>query len=209
VPRDHAQREDALRTAAVALALALVACGPKPAPEATTSSADAPAGATSLAAPADVPGFYDPVSKTAESVTDTLELADIAKPAPEAAQRLKLVSGLGLVYELHLVDTAPASADIGAEAWTALLPVPDDAPVSVYAVDAEDVSAKAPNGGFCSPDRATFLALAQFTNAMGEKELQIAAFKDTVWPPRDTPPALCGAFGYVEHTQSVENDDAP
>jgi hypothetical protein len=177
--------------------LALAACG-QPAPKSEQTGQDE-AGAPPPAPVHATPKLYDPISKTAEAITDTLEIVDLGQVGPNAPPRVKITLGFGHVYEADWVNTAKASADVGGEAWTALLPIPEDVTVTVYAVQSELVNAKAENGGLCKPEATSFIAIAEYKNALDEQELQMAAFKDKTWPPKAAPD-LCGTFTYIAHT---------
>ncbi len=182
---------------AAPLLAALLACGPRagePPPAGPPQEASAPAPAPEAARGPTL--SYDAVSKTAESFTGALTVETLAGSA--AGEPAKIIAARGQTYDLSLVATAAASQDIAGQAWTAILPVPDAARVSVHKVRLETAVPNTPNGGLCAPETTHFLALATFSNTFGAKEMQIAAFSGKTWPPAPDALNLCGSFTYVE-----------
>ena len=177
------------RNSALLAVFLLAACSQPPQTNDSNSAAlHAPAYAT--------PKKYEAISRTAEAITGGLEIANGERAGENAPPRVKLTFGLGHVYEGDWVETSLASADIAGEAWTATLPVPGEAEVSVYSIASETLKPDTPNGGLCNPAKVQFLAVAAYRNAMGEDELQMAAFSDPQWPPVGAP-QLCGTFTYI------------
>jgi hypothetical protein len=172
-------------------ALALAACGPSP----DQTGADEP-GAPGPPPPSAAPRLFEPLSKTAEAFTGTLELTELPRPGPNATQRFNIVSGMGHTWEIESIDKATTTDKVGSTMWRTLMPNSSD--VNIYAVNEEHIKPGTPNGGLCGDDKTAFLALAESESQTGEGELEIAAFTGAAWPPTaDRDPPLCGTFGYI------------
>ncbi|MGE3303049.1 MAG: hypothetical protein AB7M12_08025 [Hyphomonadaceae bacterium] len=176
---------------------ALAACGPQAPQQGAGPASSAPPSAVASAAPPPAapigpPRFFDAMSNTAMSFTDALEVDDLGQA------RARFSGKTGLVYEGEQAAKSTAGAMVGGMALTALLPTaPAGAPLAIYRVTSEQIGPKAPNGGFCAPDKTGLLAVVEYAAADGAREMQVAAFKDSAWPPK-TLDGLCGTFGYAE-----------
>jgi hypothetical protein len=159
--------------------IALAACGPK---------APGETGASGARDGEHAPRHYEAISKTAEAFTGALDVTDIAPAA------IRIVADSGHVYEARLVSAGRGGDKVGVTAWTSIMPIPEDAAIALDSVTSELVNAKAANGGWCSPEKTRFLALASYEEG-GAHMMQIAAFSDDAWPPARTP-QLCGTFTY-------------
>ena len=174
--------------------VALAACGPK-----TPDGTDEP-GAPEAAKVEHAPRHYDAISKTAEAFTGGLDVTDVDPVGPNATPSIKIITDNGHVYEANLVSTGRGSDKVGVTMWASILPIPEDADIALESVTQELVNAKAPNGGWCSPNKTGFLALATYKEDDREEMMQIAAFSDEQWPPARTP-LLCGTFTYQLKTE--------
>jgi hypothetical protein len=188
-----------LRAAARGLALAIVfalgACNRPPSSEGLEQDEQPTLENASAVA---APRLYDPMSKTAEAFTGSLEFTDLPQVGPNEAPKIKIIAGLGHVWEISWVGQQAASEAIGGQQWLSFLPAAEGAQVNIYSVDAESINAQAPNGGLCAPDATGFMAFTEAPNATGDTQLTIAAFKDKAWPPQNGRPAqLCGTFSYT------------
>jgi hypothetical protein len=111
-----------------------------------------------------------------------------------------LTFGRGLAYETTPAASRKAS-DIYAKnagTWVDLFAVDATTPIEVREVAAETVSAQAPNGGLCAPNKTTFIALASSPDSSNLPALKIAAFKASVTPGAEANETdLCGTFNYA------------
>jgi hypothetical protein len=196
--------------------LALAACQPGTDKAKAAANADARTQAEAKAeAPAAAPAAdgqpqlvsqavsFDPLSKTAESVTGALSLSILPPSTPDAPPMTRMTASNGSVYETALV---PGGAETARDVdWSSIFSTrisfepnaPADVPsVDLHAVKSETIAPKAPNGGFCGKEKTGFLAMAiPITLPGGGLAMSIAAFKGDAWPPKDAT-ALCGVYTY-------------
>jgi hypothetical protein len=189
------------------LGAALLACGCGPRAKAP-DGADA-SGAGAAAHAAHPPRLYDAISKTAMSFTGNIEITDVDPVGPNAPPALKIIADLGHIYETDLIANQRASDKVGITPWASMMPLPEDADVAVESVTSELVNAKAPNGGFCAPDKTTTLAIATYKEEDSPDKMVIGAFSDPVWPPQGRAPHLCGTFAYEVHASASSPGAAP
>jgi hypothetical protein len=146
---------------------------------------------------------FDPLSKTAESVTGALSLSIQPAATPDAPPMTRMTASNGTAYETELVPGGAENAkDLN---WSTIFSArisfepnaPADVPsVDLHAVKSETIAAKAPNGGFCGKEKTRYIAMAiPITMPGGGIAMSIAAFKGDAWPPKD-PKALCGVYTY-------------
>ena len=98
---------------------------------------------------------FDPLSKTAESVTGALSLTALPQAGPNAAPTTRMQTSNGTVYETELIPGGAEQAT--AVDWSKLFGTkvsfepnaPVDVPsVDLHSINRETISAKAPHGGF-------------------------------------------------------------
>ncbi len=183
-----------MRFSVLLCALALAACG-RAAQHTGTDEPGAPAPPPpSIAAPR----VFDPLSKTAEAFTGTLEITELSRPGPNATPRFKIVSGMGHSWEIEYIDKATTTDKAGSTMWRTLMP--NSSAVNIYSVSAETIKPGTPNGGLCGDEKTAFIALSESESETGDGELEMAAFSGATWPPiADRDPPLCGTFGYLAH----------
>jgi hypothetical protein len=128
---------------------------------------------------------YQPVSTTARSITDTLEVA---------GDEIQL--GFGHVYRTEAVRMAPA-ADIAAFARVAS--AQGATAFEVRKVTEELVNARAVNGGLCRPEATTFIVLGAAPDADGVTQaVSMLAYQGAAAPTAATVErGLCGTFLYA------------
>lgn len=194
-----------------ALTLGLVACG-KPAAEnaaepaaenvaeANAANAEIPSpamlnstvpqgmSATSGPATSAIAGSFVAVSNTAMSVTGDVTIAAD-----------KLGFALDQSYGTGAATAATAgSAYAGADTWADLFGLTPDTPVEIRPVTAQQVGAKARNGGLCGKAPASYVAIARKAPGTPDELLQIAAFQGTAAPGQGAgADSLCGTFTYM------------
>ena len=145
---------------------------------------------------------FDPLSKTAESVTGALSLTALPQAGPNAAPTTRMQTSNGTVYETELIPGGAEQAT--AVDWSKLFGTkvsfepnaPVDVPsVDLHSINRETISAKAPHGGFCGKEKTGFLAMAIPISTPTGVIMAIAAFKGDRWPPKDGS-GLCGVYTY-------------
>jgi hypothetical protein len=175
--------------------LALCACNPAPTADQLGQDEQA---AVDEATGAAAPRLYDPMSKTAEAFTGTLEFTDEPRPGPNATPRMKIIAGMNHVWEISFVESVKAGDAVGGQQWIAFLPAAVDAQVNVYSVESETIDSGAVNGGLCAPQATSFMAFTEAQDEAGDTKMTMAAFKDKTWPPQEGQSAqLCGTFTYT------------
>ena len=145
---------------------------------------------------------FDPLSKTAESVTGALSLTALPQAGPNAMPTTRMETSNGTIYETELI---PGGAEQARTVdWSKLFGVtisfeasaPVDVPsLDLHQINRETISAKAPHGGFCGKEKTAFLALAIPITTPSGISMAIAAFKGDHWPPKDAS-GLCGVYTY-------------
>ena len=145
---------------------------------------------------------FDPLSKTAESVTGALSLTALPQAGPNAAPTTRMQTSNGTVYETELVPGGAEQAT--AVDWSKLFGTkvsfepnaPVDVPsVDLHSINHETISAKAPHGGFCGKEKTGFLAMAIPISTPTGVIMAIAAFKGDHWPTKAAS-GLCGVYTY-------------
>lgn len=173
-----------MRWTSLICAVTLAACSP-------------PSGQDEAGAPFDfasaAPRAFEPMSKTAEAFTGALTVTPLERTGPNAPPRYTLSAALGHSWDVSFVGRAALGDPVGDDTLGSFFQGPDDAALTIYAVEAERVQPDTANGGLCMPVKTGFLAVTESGDAM-----QIAAFSGDAWPPAaDRPPPLCGTFNYA------------
>jgi hypothetical protein len=140
------------------------------------------------------PVTWEALSKTAESFTGPITVAQLPYTGPNDTASIRIEAATGLIYEADLI---PVDSSTFAD-WRSILSVPEGQPVpeiSVYSIATETVPEGTPNGGFCAKTFA--LAIAHVTRDGIGETMTIAPFGGDVWPPA-AETDLCGTFNYVK-----------
>lgn len=148
---------------------------------------DAPTAQPEPGSVVDFHGRYTPLSNTAMAFTGAIEI-DAA--GLTAAKGLRYA--LGEPATVYGRDDYPSGS--GDARFADVLLIAPDTPVTLRAVDSEQVGPDAPNGGLCRNGGTRYIALAE-TGTASQATLQLAAFSRDPLSASEKP-ALCGTFNY-------------
>ena len=155
----------------------------------TSATDDAPTARPEPGSAVDFRGRYTPLSNTAMAFTGAIEIDDAGLTAAKG-----LRYALGAPETVYGRDGYPSGS--GDARFADVLLIAPDTPVTLRAVDSEQVGADAPNGGLCRDGETRYIALAE-TSTASQATLQLAAFSRDPLSAGETP-ALCGTFNYFD-----------
>jgi hypothetical protein len=131
-------------------------------------------------------GAFQPVSKTAQSVTGALEF-DVGA----------IRFGFGHIYETAPVKLV-TGPDAQAAAKTFAIADTEEKKYELRRVTKEQVNASSPNGGLCNPMATTFILLGgKYNPHAGSSDIYLGAYTGQDEPgPAAKDSKLCGTFTY-------------
>jgi hypothetical protein len=138
-------------------------------------------------------------SETAQEVTGNLRIS-VRDTRPGSGRPLALAFNKGVVAMLELYTIVPAATASGAgdATFAGLLGADPDTNVFVYTVSREQLSESARGRGLCGGLTATYLAIAEFSDAQGEPTLRIVSFHgDSAPGSLQGEAGFCRLLGYV------------
>lgn len=183
---------------AAACACIVAACGgPAPAPTELTPATE------SDQPPAAKPVTFEPLSKTAMSITGPIALSVEPSFGENAPPSMKMVTGTGVEFITELIPGGAEQA-ISVD-WRAIfgeaMPVngmspPGGPSIDMHSIVKETVPKEAVNGGLCGAEPTSFIAMASGLESAGQPFMAIAAFGGDTWPPANAD-KLCGIYTYI------------
>jgi len=182
---------------AAACACLVAACGPEKAPAELTPATE------SGQPPAAKPVTFEPLSKTAISITGPIALSVEPSFGENAPPSMKMVTGTGVEFITELIPGGAEQA-ISVD-WRAIfgdaMPVNGQSPpggpsIDMHSIVKETVPKEAVNGGLCGAEPTSFIAMASGLESAGQPFMAIAAFGGDTWPPANAD-KLCGIYTYV------------
>ncbi len=182
---------------AAALACLAAACGPAKAPVEPVAEipSDQP--------PSAKPVTFEPLSKTAMSITGPIALSVEPSFGEDAPPSMKMVTGTGVEFITELIPGGAEQA-ISID-WRAIfgeaMPVSGVSPpggpsIDMHSIVKETVPKEAVNGGLCGAEPTSFIAMASGLETAGQPFMSIAAFGGDTWPPANAE-KLCGIYTYI------------
>lgn len=186
------------RVLLAACACIVAACGgPAPAPTELTPATE------SDQPPAAKPVTFEPLSKTAMSITGPIALSVEPSFGENAPPSMKMVTGTGVEFITELIPGGAEQA-ISVD-WRAIfgeaMPVngmspPGGPSIDMHSIVKETVPKEAVNGGLCGAEPTSFIAMASGLESAGQPFMAIAAFGGDTWPPANAD-KLCGIYTYI------------
>lgn len=180
-----------------ALACLATACGPTKAPAELTPATE------SSQPPAAKAVTFEPMSKTAMSITGPVSLSVEPSFGENAPPSMKMVTGTGVEFITELIPGGAEQAisvdwrAIFGEAMLVNGQSPPGGPsIDMHAIVKETVPKEAVNGGLCGAEPTSFIAMAAGLESAGQSYMAIAAFGGDTWPPANAD-KLCGIYTYI------------